>query len=303
MKSKNAKIIIFLLLLNILSICLSGCNMQKNDNSNMNEKINSEVSYLDSELISIANELNSISYTKYKVDTKMITNNSSNEGSSKSEGKESQSNSGQSSESENSKEGNESKQKQNKQEESYEMASNNILNNKQEINWDRIANKIENLYTSWTTIANDLKEIGLAQEQIDNFSTLMDTMTINIKNRDKNATLESVINLYEYLPKFEEKNQNTQLKYILDCKYSLLRCYQLADLEQWEQFNNSTIALKMNISNIISQKDKYENKYSSIQNASTIINEIGNEKNTKNREVFFIKYKNLMQELDSIKVK
>ena len=277
--------------------------MLKNDNSNLNEKINSEVSYLDSELISIANELNSICYTKYKVDTKMITNNSSNEGSSKSEGKESQSNSGQSSESENSKEGNESKQKQNKQEESYEMTSNNILNNNQEINWNSIASKIENLYTSWTTIANDLKEIGFAQEQIDNFSTLMDTMTINIKNKDKNATLESVINMYEYLPNFEEKNQNTQLKYILDCKYSLLRCYQLADLEQWEQFNNSVITLKMNISNIISQKDKYENKYSSIQNASTIINEISNEKNTKNREVFFIKYKNLMQELDSIKVK
>ena len=293
--------------------------MFKQNDSNINQKIDSEIAYLDGELVDIANKLNDISYEKYRVNSQKISEKSvtsensqskeksssgggSNEkssGESGEEGKESQSSNEKDSGEKN--QGNSEESEKSNSNENYEMQPVNILNNNPIIDWNELISKTENLYTSWTTIANDLKQIGVSQEQIELFETDMDNLAISIKNRDKNTTIESIIKLYEHLPQFEEVNQNQQDRKILECKNSLLNCYRYADAEEWELFTNSSTMLKMNFSNIISQKDNYKNKNSNIENASTIINEINNTDSVKDKQVFFIKYKNLMQELDSIK--
>lgn len=56
----------------------------------------------------------------------------------------------------------------------------------------------------------------------------------------------------------------------------------------------------MSYSNIINRRDEYEGKDVNIKTAEVIVNEMYNSANNKNREIFFIKYKNFVQELNII---
>ncbi len=192
--------------------------------------------------------------------------------------------------------GEESKTKESN--EKFEMASNNILDNERNIDWDTIKSDIENIYTSWVTIAADLKEIGVSQEQINNYGVVLDSIAIAIKKEDKNTTLDNIIMLYEFLPKFEETNQDNEYKKILECKYNLLRCYRDANIEDWEQFNNALTDLKMSYSNIMTEKEKYKGKISNLENVNVIIGQLGDIASLKDKDVFFIKYKTLTQEFN-----
>lgn len=313
---KILKIFISISCMFIIMISISGCNGFKQSKKTLQQKINTEISYLDKELVDIANKLNNIDYAIYKVETEEIhgtsnfkgDNQSSKEksGSSKGDlGKQSDSESGEKSsenqgqESNNSQSENSSGQNQS-QNKTFSMNSNNILSNKSEIDWYGLKNRVENLYTSWTTIANDLKDLDISNEDIDNFSGKLDNMAISIKNEDKNSTIENLIDMYEYLPKFVAKNNNFNMEKVLSSKYNLLKCYKNADMENWEELQKCISDLKINFSNIINNKNEFEEKEKYIDNSAIIINEMENSSELKDKKVFFIKYKNLMQELGSI---
>ena len=51
----------------IVLFCISGCG--KNDETSLEQKVNTEITYLDNELVSMVNELNNINYFNYRVDT------------------------------------------------------------------------------------------------------------------------------------------------------------------------------------------------------------------------------------------
>lgn len=53
-------------------ISLSGCKKKETEEESLKKKINTEISYIDSQLISMANLLNNISYAKYKVINKEV---------------------------------------------------------------------------------------------------------------------------------------------------------------------------------------------------------------------------------------
>lgn len=64
---KFRKILIAFLVL-ILFFSLTGCSKSKEDeNKDKKEKVNSEISYLDTKIITILNSLNNISFSNYKV--------------------------------------------------------------------------------------------------------------------------------------------------------------------------------------------------------------------------------------------
>lgn len=313
---KLLKIFISISCMFIIMISISGCNGFKQSKKTLQQKINTEISYLDKELVDIANKLNNIDYAIYKVETEEIhgtsnfkgDNQSSKDKSGSSEGdlgKQSDSESGEKSsenqeqESNNSQSKNSSGQNQS-QNKTFSMNSNNILSNKSEIDWYGLKNRVENLYTSWTTIANDLKALDISNEDIDNFSGKLDNMAISIKNEDKNSTIENLIDMYEYLPKFIAKNNNSNMEKVLSSKYNLLKCYKNADMENWEELQKCISDLKINFSNIINNKNEFEEKEKYIDNSAIIINEMENSSELKDKKVFFIKYKNLMQELGSI---
>lgn len=69
---KTNKTIAFVLFFLVILISLSGCGKKETEEESLKKKINAEISYIDSQLISMANLLNNISYSKYKVINKEV---------------------------------------------------------------------------------------------------------------------------------------------------------------------------------------------------------------------------------------
>lgn len=306
------KILIYsLIILNILifTFTLSGC--KKNDKNNkeiLEQKINSEISYIESELVAIANMMNNIDYVRYKVVSENIKESSktteTGEGESsanKKSGEEKnlqENETGNNQDSEISGQNSENSESSNK---AFSIEPNNLLEGNDVINWNKAKSKIENLYTTWTIVSIDLKEAGISEIELDNFINYMDLLAEAIKNEDKNKTMESVVSLYKFLPDLVGKYaSNDKEKNVLSSKYNLLECYKYADLENWQEFDKSFNELKNNFSKITNKMDEYNGKSVNIKSASVIINEINNSSKLQNKQVFFIKYKNLIQELNII---
>lgn len=306
-----------------MATTLSSCKSWGSEEKSIEQKVNTEIAYLDGELLSIVNELNNIKYSRYKVAVQEIQNPSNNSGESQSEGssvkegseekntKEGGEENGENSGSSDSQNGsgqqsggNQSNDKKkissDGQSKTFSMESNNVLSRENSIDWEQLKSEVENLYTSWTTIVSDLEEIGVSKEQLNSFANNLDNVTIAIKNENKENTLDSIITLYEMLSKFPESYGADKEMNVMKTKYNLLTCYKYADTEDWEQLQNATSNLKMGFSNISNQRSDYKGKENNIRNANVIIEEISNSSNIKDKDIFFIKYKNLMQELNVI---
>lgn len=183
----------------------------------------------------------------------------------------------------------------------YSMQANNMLGKQVEIDWDELKNKIENLYTTWTVVSLDLQTLGVSSEELNNFSKNMDRIAVAIKNENKEETISAVVDLYGFLPAFlQEYNKDSLERTVIDTKYKLLVCYKYADLENWEELDRSVDELKMSFSNIVNKKEKFSGREVNIRSGEVILNEISNSVDVRERDIFFIKYKNFIQELNII---
>ena len=325
---KTIKICICILFFLSILINFSGCK-KNNEEDVLKEKIYTELSYIDSELVSILNALNNINYSKYKVMSQEVESTTGNTNSGGSGQQQAQQGEGQkqdqqedsskqSSEDRNTQESGESSDKSEEGDDSsnsekegesasgtskkiYSMQANNMLGKEIQIDWDELKNKIENLYTTWTVVSIDLQTIGVSSEELNNFSKTMDRIAIAIKNEDKNSTISSVVDLYSFLPAFIDVfDKQSKEKDVLDTKYKLLTCYKYADLENWVELDNSVEELKMSFSNIINKKEEFSGREVNIRSGEVILNEIDNSVEVKDKDIFFIKYKNFIQELNII---
>ena len=74
---KIIKIGICILFLLSILVNLSGCK-KTDDKAILKDKVNTELSYIDSELVSILNALNNINYSKYKVMSQEVESTTGN---------------------------------------------------------------------------------------------------------------------------------------------------------------------------------------------------------------------------------
>lgn len=74
MYNKTRKMLVFLCIIAILGIHLTGCS--KNDeNKILKDKINSEIAYLDTKLVDMLNDINGISIQNYIVKAEQVNDN------------------------------------------------------------------------------------------------------------------------------------------------------------------------------------------------------------------------------------
>lgn len=300
---KILKLNLCLLNIFILILFLCGCNSNDEDKTSIEQKVNTEISYIDSELVSIVNKLNNVNYAKYKVAIEEVKNKTLETGGSQSKSSSNEQNSEGSENSEQQGGSGESQQEEKsskKNDKKFSMETENILGKETEVNWDELKSKIENLYSSWPVISIDLKEVGVMPEQLTDFSNNLDKVAVAIKNEDEVATIENIINLYSCLPKFIEIYGESKDTNVIYSKCNLLVCYKYAMLEDWENLQNSVSDLKMSFSNVSNKKDEYNGKNINIESAAVIINEMEDSSEVEDKDVFFIKYKNLMEELNII---
>lgn len=298
----------------ISMVFLCGCSSNKED-KNIDKKVQNEIEYIDKKITGMMNKLNNITLENYEVKTKEIPSqkgsesNSSNEngssegessgGESSSEGSESSESSGEEkSEGSSSEEttGNSESQGQSKDIKLLQMQPSNILViDKEDIDWDALKSEIELMYSGWNSIILDLYSINATNEDILNFSKALDEAVISIKSQDKKKSLLKLANLYEFLPKYangleiEESTKN-----ILQTKSNILRAYSMVEDEDWKEVQNQLEQADNAYTKVINDVDYIQNKQEEALRVYVLIKELKNSINLKDKDIFYIKYKNLM---------
>ncbi len=265
--------IIFLIVLVIISF--SGCSKEKTDEEQLRDKNISEIDYLDNYIMLLINSINNIDLKQY--DAKIEKTENLNEILQENEETSSEDT------------GNNVVQ--------YSMVPNTVLNADKTINWENLKLEIENLNNTWPSIIVDLYKADVDNNKLTEFSDLINTCIGNIKNENRIETLNSLAKLYEYIPVFLEKivSDDQQVE-LAKTKVEVIKAYVNIDLENWDGLKGNLDSAISNFEPIVNNTNEAEKEYN-IRKAYVLLQEFKNAVDTKDKDLLFMKYKNLMEEL------
>ena len=160
----------------------------------------------------------------------------------------------------------------------------------------------ENLYSTWPTINLDLQKQGIANELITSFSLSMDGAVQSIKNKEKENTLINLYNMYLNLPKYLSSiNTDNYTLNLYYTKLNILNAYVLVSTgDRWNDITSYVSEAKSNFSSIVSASDKNEEEKSALQKTYVIIENLERISQINDKDIFYMGYKNVMQELENL---
>ena len=293
MKKKYSILLLFTIFFEIL--LLSGCG-QNNAEDKLNEKILAEVKYLDSTITSILNRMNNISFQNYTVSIKQVNEEESSETGTQGQGQ----NGG--STTQGSGDGGSQEESENKNEKINvsEMTRSSILNQEERTpEWELIKGEIEDIYTSWNTVIIDLNKIGVNNYDILDFSQTLDNATIAIKNEDKIAATTEMAKLYTYIPKYIEKVTEEPQKNLKEVKSFLINAYAAVEEDNWTKVNEEVKAGEEILSRVMSNTNFVNNYSFNINKIYVTFSELKNSISLQDKDVFYLKYRDVLKELDA----
>ncbi len=287
---KTIKIVLLIIYTFIILFFIAGCSQEK---YSLNDKVKSEIEYLSTKFINILNRLNNITFENYQVTT--VKAELSEELAKNEKTSESPPETGSSVNADvSSSSGNYSNQII-----ASQMSPNTILNPvTSNIDWAGIKNDIENVYYSWNTILLDMYQLNANKDDILGFSSSLNTATSYIENQDKSNSILAMANLYGYLPKFaEEVLEDKAYNSVYKTKSFILNAYSLIEIDDWqmvkEEIDKANDAFKSVTTNVeFVSKNSYR-----VNKTYVLLNEIKNSLNTSDKSIFYIQYRNLMEEI------
>lgn len=314
-KFKIMSYIILIIVLVVLTLTVYTSATQ-NKEEDEKEKVLAEIRYLDTKLVDLFNTMNNIETRNYRIYTTKIEESrsaeNSGEGGSSSEGEEGSGNSsnsgsgadsgsGNSSSSDNSTGGSSDSTETENTGKSYEMQESGILTSDRNIDWTSCKNELELIYTSVSTITLDLYNLNMSQDDILNFNKEIDNLTVSVEGEDKQACLNNLVKVYEFIPKFAQNSvSDTLYKTVIDTKLNIFKAYCKLDSEDWDGMS-SDITDAINVySSLLTNAEIEKNKQASVNKVYVMLNELKNAVDIKNSSVFLIKYKNLLEEINNM---
>ena len=312
---KNLKRIGYIILIVIIAVLgfVIYSNANKGEENNQQEKVLSEIKYVESKLVQLFNEMNKIESRNYSISIGEISkDNNSNQSSGQSDGQSSgQSSSesgagggegGTSSGEQSSSSGNSNSSSNTDQDKKkYELQLSGVLTNKEDINWDYVKGEIENLYTSIATITLDLYQIGANQDNILAFNQQIDNLSVVVKDENKELTLSELSNLYTNLSNITQSLEgNETYKIVVRIKENIFKAYSKLDAGKWDEITNDINNAISTYSELLTDTSNgIDNQYE-VNKGYILINEMQNAVKLQDVSVFLIKYKNLLEELNGI---
>lgn len=172
-----------------------------------------------------------------------------------------------------------------------------------EANWNWIQGEMEVFFSVWPSIVLDLHEINVDGSNITEFSNTLDESLINIKNKDKEKTAQSLAKLYNFLPDFINSTEMECIKKnSIDAKSKIINAYAYVESEDWEKVQTEVTNAGDKIMDIMDEnacKEDDKRKYN-INKVYILMEELKNSLSKKDKEIFHIKYKILLEELNTI---
>lgn len=297
-------ILIFLIIIVIIISIIAFFNINNNKTENITTiKTEEEIKHLQERIISMMNSLNNITLSN----AVLVEEKTENKNENKQEGQNQEQSGGRSSnnqkgDSQNQESGSSNisnTQSSSNETTKYRIKNDSILvNENNSIDWEYIKTNAESIHSSWSIATIDLHSLNVNNEDILNFGVTLDQMTISAKQEDKTATLNNLASLYGFFPKYVEQisedKEKINLCYTKTC---VLNSYALMEQDKWNEMKvQCTNAIKYftNILNNINENTQNQNKISKIY---VLLNELNNSVNLKDKEIFMIKYRNVMEEL------
>lgn len=309
---KYQKIAYIFLVIFVLSIAfiLFKSYADSNKNEDEKEKTETEIQRIELSFVNMFNELNNIKFENYRINTSQINKEDLKDNSSSS-ASETIPSSGGSSSSESSSSGDQGEsQKENgssqsseesKENQNYEMKLSGVLTNNSDINWENLKNEVEILYSAIPSLTIDLYKININKEKITNFNQEYDNLMKAIKEENKQNALDALANLYNYLPDFiENLTDDTNEKILIKTKNNVFKAYSLLDKNDWNAITENVNLANQEFTKILTNSQSSNKNQYIINKAYVQINELQNSTKTKEKEIFLIKYKNLLEELENI---
>ncbi len=281
-----------------------------NGNDNTKNKIDEELNFLDTKLLGMINSLNNIPFSNsVLLEQNSIKGQASSNGeqSGQTKGSESSQSSGGEENSSDSEEGsaggstgslsgNSGGSSKNENYTKYNVKTQNILtNDSTEIDWNYIKNTVQVIYTSWPSIMIDLHSTNVKNEDILSFSNTLDVLIVNLQNEDKKQVLNSLAILYSFIPiykeQYSEDNDEINISYT---KAHIINSYVLLEEDKWDEIQAQITKASEYFGLIINSINEKRNQ-SSISKTYVLINEMNNVIKLKDKKLFYMKYKNLME--------
>lgn len=307
-KNKILFSILFLCILLISLIVLSGCGNQSNYNEDIKEKVIQELDYLDTHIISIANKLNNITLQNYSVTSEEVN---LEEGSSSGETGGSSGGSQDSSQSAGVKQ-DEQKQSSSQEQNSKIEEKSNITatqmepktvleSDENDIDWKTIKSEIERINDSWAVILLDLSSLNIDSNDILEFSTTLDNCILSIKDENKSDSLQNLAKLYSFIPKYESSisapNSTQNIKQV---KSYIINAYSAVEQDNWDDIESNISECEKTYKNLINDIEYVKNKEFKINRSYVLIKELQNSLTYKDKKLFYIKYKNLLETINTL---
>ena len=176
-----------------------------------------------------------------------------------------------------------------------------IGNSDKEVNWEFVKNKIENLYSTWSTISIDLAEVNVPTDRIDSFSSLLNDATSEIKEEKKSESIQKLVDIYgNILDFYNGFNNNLSLneKRIKEIKYNTIIAYENVEIENWEEARRYINEAQKKNTEILS--DIEDTNMFNIKKINIILNQVLSSLDTKDKEIFYINYRNLIEEVNLV---
>ena len=83
-------------------------------------------------------------------------------------------------------------------------------------------------------------------------------------------------------------------------KYSIFKAYSLLDSENWEEIAGYLQEAREKFTKIITNENVQENNQFIVNKCYILLNEIQNSANLKDKQLFLIKYRNLLEDLNNL---
>ena len=277
-------------------ILLSGCKKSE-EKPNIDDKISAEIQYLDKEIsgfIDIATGKNEKNYDVQKEKAKTgVSNKNTEDSNSKGNSEESSEEGSQEDSNQNSKSSN-----QQNQSDEYEVTimsmKYNSSNKIEDSQWDELKNSIEKLYTSWTTIENDLNlKDNIQKDTITNLNKNFDNLLLYAINKDEKNFIKESIESYANITNIADQVEYEKNKlYKLQSKNKIFEAYYNVQENDW-------ISAKNNINLANSYLEKIENLKNRVK---VSLKNLSNSVDQNDETVFYIKYEDLINEINYIDV-
>ena len=302
---KKFKIISYIMLAIVLVVLALTVytSATQNKEQDEKEKVTSEIRYLDTKLVDLFNNMNNIKTKNYQIYTTKIEESRSaeNSGGGSSNGNASSDSNSSSSSDSTSTQDNSDQAQTEETNKNYEMQAAGILTTNRDIDWTSCKNESELIYTSVSTITLDLYRLNVSQEDILNFNKDLDNLTVSLEEENKQLTLDNLVKIYEYIPKFAQSVvDDTLYKTVLETKRNIFKGYAKLDSGDWTGISTNIVDAINAYATLLTNTEIDANKQTSINKGYVMLNELKNAVDTQNTSVFLIKYKNLLEEINNL---